>query len=176
MLRELPGCTAWRSSALRLRVLADRGVRRSGGASCAPLLRATRHRGAHRAHAPPASRTCSWSRRGATTVATNKLTASFRRLRAVARKELRQLVPRPRHVRHDRRHPADADAAVRLRDQLRRAQSRDRRAGPGEHVDVARIHRAAARHAGGATSRYTTELLGRSRPAACARAARAWPS
>jgi hypothetical protein len=47
--------------------------------------------------------------------------------------------PRPAHLRHDRRHPADADAAVRLRDQLRRARPACRRRRRGRHQPVARI-------------------------------------
>ena len=36
---------------------------------------------------------------------------------AIVRKEVRQLAPRPPHLRHDRRHPDDAAPAVRLRHQ-----------------------------------------------------------
>src|SRR5262245_37818025 len=39
----------------------------------------------------PASRTCSWSRRGAKTLPASKLSSAVRRLKAVATKEVRQL-------------------------------------------------------------------------------------
>ena len=48
---------------------------------------------------------------------------------------------RPPHLRHDRRHPADADPAVRLRDQLRRARPARRRGRRGAHQRFARAGR-----------------------------------
>ena len=172
LMRELPWVHGVTQLGIRLRVLADRSVNGRRGPA-ARAAAAARHRGAGRAHRTPASKTCSWWRRGPKSVAANKFTRSVAAPAGRGHQGSAPAFPRPRDLRHDRRRAAHADHAVRLCHQLRRAQSRHRGAGRRELVDVARVHRAAQGHAGGARALHH-EFLRRARRGSCARAAPAW--